>query len=388
MCSITGVYDFPLKVTIPVTDTLNKTIEDLHDPLEIKWGPKATPPTFLYTGQLANLGFTDYGINTSSSLRLKGSSFSHLSTQLCQSLHRSFLPTNDARDCSGELIMTFKANSPISEGYVFVCIPLLARATSKPSAFLTALNNDALPGQPLGISAYLPQRGLDYITYVTCCSQVKEQKTLPVDIRVFVFIKGLECSPDLLNSIAAKTTKPRSSGSKISFSPVFLPDGILPQTKESPFTIATEQQYKSKLLYSTLKISPSGRSGNQRTDDLSSYKCVPLDPERNIKNNQIVVDTTNGEILTDVMKERKETIQEPIFTPARIEKIFFIGLAVLITLFILVILTYLVMYITTDNPNEIMGELIGPLREYSVTFLIGAGSVVLGLVLGIYIKSL
>lgn len=387
MCSRTGVYGFPLKVSIPITDSLNKSIEDLNYPLEVQWAPKATPPTFINTGQVANLGFTDFGINTSSSLRLKGNSFSHMSTQICQSLHRGFLPSSDAQYCFGEIVLTFKSNSNFGEQYVFVCVPLLARTTAKPSLFLQSLEKQALPSRPLTFLDYLPQRGLDYITYVSCCDQVKEKKTVPTNIRVILFVKGIECPFDVLAKIASMISKPNKEPA---FPPVFLPDGIIAQKDMDPYIIATEQDYKSKLLYATYIPTPTKEVSGRRTDDIASYKCVPLDPERNIKDNQIVVDTTNGEILTDVVKERQEAVDtaEPLLTPARIEKIFFILLAVLLTLLLLTIVGIGVIYIITDDAEETVAELLGNIQSWPSTLIYVIVSIIIGLLMGIYIKSL
>lgn len=389
MCSETGMKDFPIEVSIPVSETLYKTVEDLNFPLEVQWAPKATAPSFLYSGQVANLGFTDFGLNTASSLRLKGNSFSHLSTQLCQSLHRGFLPFSDAKDCSGELIMSFRSTSTLGESYVFVCVPLLARSTANPSLFLTALDKQTLPNRPLQFTDYLPQRGLDYISYVTCCAQVKAKKTESVSIRVIVFVKGIEVAPNSLNSLASKTNKPPLQGSNIRFSPVFLPDGIVPLTGSAPYIISTEGDFKAKLLYARYLPSAIPSSKVERIDSTSSYKCVPLDPERNIKDNKIKIDTTSGELLTDVVKERKQTEapEDPLFTPAKIQFIAFVSLAFIATLFILAVLGTIIVMLITDDSDTTVQSIIGEVRKWPATMLLSFMSVIIGLIIGIYIKS-
>jgi hypothetical protein len=41
-----------------------------------------------------------------------------------------------------------------------------------------------------------------------------------------------------------------------------------------------------------------------REDGLDSYKCVPLDPDKNIQDGKIKVDLETGEVLSDVVAER------------------------------------------------------------------------------------
>ena len=52
---------------------------------------------------------------------------------------------------------------------------------------------------------------------------------------------------------------------------------------------------------------------NERTDQASEYKCVPLDPEKNINNNgQLQIDLTSGTVLSEILEERDAMRKESI----------------------------------------------------------------------------
>lgn len=144
-----------------------------------------------------------------------------------------------------------------------------------------------------------------------------------------------------------------------------------------------EAEYKSLLRYSQYypKAPPDSK---YREDNLNAYKCVPLEPSKNVKDGKIVVDTESGELLSQVLKD-KEEVGEPSkskITPAIVEKILAVCIAVVLIAFIFLILAYIIASMTTPNADSFFGVIkhhtgtIGPIVFFStlsgvVCFVLG-----------------
>jgi hypothetical protein len=93
----------------------------------------------------------------------------------------------------------------------------------------------------------------------------------------------------------------------------------------------------------------------QREDSLDSYKCVPLDPDKNIEDGKIRVNADTGELLTDVVKER-EIVRAADSTkggmePGRLEKYLGTALGVILAVILFGSIGYFVytLFISTGS---------------------------------------
>jgi hypothetical protein len=373
MCSTFGIRDIPIVNSVNVTPSLNASIFE-EIPLDIQWGPKATEPRFIYDGPYANLGYIEYldsGASTTT-LRLNGNSFGLISVQLCSPQHTTLLSREKQSDCSGEIILGFRATNTISESYLFVCVPLLTRPTQTISPYLEALRLGQLDGQPTSLLTVLPT-DKHYVSYSTCLQRRERTSTTTQQVRILVFTDGLFYPSANFQEIVNKIQSPRPSG-RIFLPAIQLPDGLVDKSQAMLFSITTETDYKSLLRYSLYDPKGVPDSSRFREDTLNSYKCVPLEPSQNVKDGKLIVDTENGELLSQVLKDKDEggKPKRSKISPAMIEKIVAIFLAILALIVVFLVVFYIIANFTTPNADTFFGvikqntDTIGPVVVFSM----------------------
>ncbi len=385
MCSTFGIKDFPIVNSVPVVPSLNASIYE-EVPLDIQWGPIATAPTFITDGAFANLGLIGpISAASSTTLRLQGNSFSLLSVQLCEPQHKSLLPMSKQMACSGELILSFKAQTDRAENYIFLCVPILAQATATPSAFLEALRLGRLDGKPTSLLTVLPPEDKHYISYSTCLRRTEGARTTTKQARVLVYTAGLRYPNANLTELARKRSGPSRTNPPV-LPAMQMPDSLVKRTESQLTTITTEENYKSLLRYSQYYPTTRPDSSRYRTDRLESYKCVPLEPSQNIKDGRIVVDTESGELLSQVVKDAESgEVRESKLTPALIEKIIAVIVALVLLAIVLLVLAYILASMTTPNADTFFGIVkqhlgtIAPVVFFSL--LLG----IVGFLLGVFL---
>lgn len=374
MCSTFGIRDFPILNSVNVTPSLNASIYE-EIPLDIQWAPKATEPTFIHSGAYANLGFLEYldsGASTTT-LRMNGNSFGLISVQICSPQHQSLLIREKQGDCSGEIVIGFKAQNTLSESYLFLCIPILQRFSSSLPSYLEALRLGRLDGKPTSLLTVFPE-DKHYISYSTCLQRRESSGTSTKQARVFVFTEGLPYPRANLQEILQKLRAPPPSG-RVFFPTIQMPDGLLDKSQAMLFSISTEVDYKSLLRYSQYYPQGLRDSSKYREDNLNSYKCVPLEPSQNIKDGKIIVDTESGELLSQVVQDKEGPVQakQSKISPAMIEKLIAIFLALILIAFVFLIIAYMITSLTTPNADTFWGVIkqntgtIAPIVFFSST---------------------
>lgn len=387
MCSTFGIRDFPIVNSVTVTPSLNASIyEEL--PLDIQWGPKATAPEFQYSGAYANLGFIEYKTDSSltTTLRLNGNSFTLISVQLCEPQHKSLLEQTKQRDCSGEIVLGFLSKSAISEKYVFLCVPILTRPTTTVSPYLEALRLGRLDGKPTSLLTVLPQ-DKHYISYSTCLERIEERGSSPNQARVIVFTEGLLYPASNYRDVVSRIVMPAVQ--RPTLPAIQLPDNLQDKTQALLFTISTETDYKSLLRYN--QYFPRGQPGSRyRTDNLNSYKCIPLEPSQTVKDGQIVVDTDTGELLSQVLKDNDTSDTKPQgrITPATVEKVIAICVALVLIAFVFLILAYIVTNVTTPNADSFFGIVVEHKSVIAPVLFFSILSGIIFFVLGLFLQTM
>jgi hypothetical protein len=388
MCSTFGIRDFPVLNSVPVTPTLNASIYE-EIPLDIQWGPKATEPRFIHDGAYANLGYLEYMSSdpSTTTLRLNGNSFNLISVQLCTPQHIGLLARDKQADCSGEIVMGFKATNAISESYLFLCVPILNRSTTTPSAYLEALRLGRLDGKPTSLLTVLPATDQHFISYSTCLQRREERGTSTKQVRVFVFTEGLAYPKTNFVEVCRKITT--STVNRIFLPAIQLPDGLQDKSQAILFSISVESDYKSLLRYSQYYPKGSPDSSKYRKDNLDAYKCVPLEPSQNIKDGKLIVDTETGELLSQVMKDKEEPGDpKSKITPAMVEKILAVCIAIVLLAFIFLILAYIITNMTTSNADPFFGIVKQNMGTIAPVLFFSIVSGVVCFVLGFFVYSI
>ena len=367
-CLETGLKGFPIKVDFPIPSSLNPSIvEDLI--MDISWGTKSVTPRF--SGSQLEEGDVNQ-TSSQTSLRIQGNQYFLKSIQICNPLHTSFLNPDVSASCRAEIVFIFGSNGK----YAILCVPIIAGNTDSPSKYLEALRYDALPGKPISLNTLLPEN-LHYIHYNTCLTQIKSQKTVPVNITVVVFNSGLVYHEAYITEIRRKIG---------SFPSITLPDTL---QLGSPRIIASEVDYKQFFRYG-LYI-PSLHSGDSRirTDSTSAYKCVPLLPDQNVKDGQIKVDTEKGELLSQVLKDNDdiEAASSSGPTPADVEKLIAIFFGISLGLFILIIIAYAISVWTGDsNTTQNWPWIYKLFKETTPTYFIAMLVGLIGFIVGLLVQ--
>lgn len=389
MCSPFGIRDFPILNSVAVTPSLNASIyEEL--PLDIQWGPKATEPTFIQSGQYANLGFIEYltDFTLTTTLRLNGNSFTLISVQLCEPQHKSLLVQAKQSNCAGEIVMVFKTKAALTEAYVILSVPIVTQATSKLSSYLEALRTGQLTGKPTSLETLLPE-DKHFISYSTCLERIESAGSSTKQARVFVFTEGLSYPAQNFQEIVNKIVNPPPEQKVLPA--IQLPDNLRDKTQALLFSITTETDYKSLLRYNQYYSKGQPDSSQYRTDRLESYKCVPLEPSQNVKDGKIIVDTESGELLSQVLEDPQEgqgVKPRPRITPAMVEKVIAICVALVLIAFVFLILAYVVTNMTTPNADSFFGIVVQQRSTIAPILFFSILSGIIFFVLGIFLHTM
>ena len=385
-CPANGVKDFPVQNNVTVTNTLNESITE-QPSVEIQWAKRGTVPTFQYN--YLNEGI--YGsADQSTSLRFQGNTYTLQFVKLAEPQHRGFLLSEDKSFAIGEVVMGFSSPTALTEKSIFLRIPILNKSSGSFSPYLEAIRMDHLSGRPIGLDDLLPF-SKDYTSYTTCLRQVAAGNTTAVQAAVFVFRKGLLYPTNRFGEVVKKIKVPGPNGSVVSSTTppplASLPDGLIAKTESSLFLISSETEYRNYLRSSQLLDSTSRIPGARRTDSTDSYKCVPLKPDENVKNNRIVIDTDKGVPLSQVLKEKQEEGGEGKITPGMVERMIAAVLGTAIGIFILSILAYIFSRVTTENNDVSFPWFMGKIKDMVPMVFVSMVVGVIGFLIGFFTST-
>lgn len=382
-CPNTGVRDFPIKTTVNITDALVNSIHESYM-INVQWGLRATAPTLGANGMLQE-GSSATNAPSTTSLRLQGNSYTLFSAQLVAPIHKDFVKATEKPLVKAELLLIFKStSSDIAEKYVFFCVPVLQSATTTPNVYLQSILQERLPGRPISLSTLVPEpKDQEFFAYSTCLSQVKGQQTVATQVRVLIFHKGIRHSN--VNGVLPKA-KPRA----ITAFPAFqLPEQLRASTMPSPFMLDNETTFGRFLRSGNLQADIYGRSGELREDTTSAYKCVPLNPDTQVVDGKIKVDTTRGELLSKVLQDRSSDLNEDMgkkgMSAEDLERMIAVALGIALGLLVLMILAYFVSRVTASPNSYSPGPVVTVpswIRNITPTMFISIFVGILGFVIG------
>lgn len=367
VCPDIGIRDFPIINDVPVSASLNESIADSFL-VDFQWGTRSTPPEF----RASNDGTLDEGKygqqSQTSTLRLQGNTYRLLEVRIVQPIHTTFLFPDFKNTNLGEILMVFEnSRAEIGTPYIFLCVPLIAipekyTGTISPvPPYLQAIRLGRLSGKPVSLGEFFTfPAHREFVTYATCLAQVKDKKTQAANTQVFVFINGIMDTESNLKTIMGKWKRAPATNKTVpstTFAELALPANLMKQanTMQPLFRISSEVNYKTYLRSSKL-VPPAATTGKeigpgQRVDSTSSYKCVPLSPDKNVKDGRLVVNTDEGTLLSQVLAEKKadDEIPEDGLTPGDVEQFIATVIGILIGIFVLSVLAYTITTFTSSN---------------------------------------
>ena len=392
-CPNTGVRDFPIKTTVNITDALVASIQESFV-INVQWGSRATPPAFqggLSKGMLQE-GSSNASSPSTTTLRLQGNTYTLYSVQICEPQHKEFSMPAEKPLVKAEALLIFKSEAQITEKYVIFAVPILETATASPNVYLNSLLQDRLPGNPISLSTLLPSpQEQVFFSYSTCLSQVTNNQTVATNARVLVFFKGIRHSSasQLLNKIIIAIGPNGRRIPATSFSESILPDGIRKSTMPMPFLLDNETVFGQYLRSGRLNQAEFGLSGGFREDTTSAYKCVPLNPDLQVQDGKIKVDTQKGELLSKVLSDRSADLnadlgKEPM-NAEQFERMLAIALGIAIGLLVLMILAYFISRVTASSSSYAPGpvtEMPSFIKNATPVLLVSALVGTLGFIIG------
>lgn len=391
MCSVTGVRDFPIDNRVTVTQDLYKKTPGTFL-IELQWAKRSVPPTIGSAGI-----FQEISSQQATTLRFQSNTYTLKQVQIVAPLHTSLLQDTIKPNVKAEIIMTFKAQSnTIGDPYIYFCIPIVAGASDSPSAYLEALRLNVLPGKPIGYNTLIPE-DRHFLNYTTCVNQTQDNQTKPIQVKVLVFVGCLTYPQEKITGLLRLIP---GFGQVSEFPQLsMLPENVQPRTQPTRFLVAAETDFLNFILYGLLpqdSASGSGKGGpGTRTDNTSAYKCVPLLPDQNVKDGKIIVDTENGELLSQVLDDRDGDMDQGTssegLTPADVERVIAIVFGSALGIFVLSVLVYTITLATTGNAGPawpwIRAQFSGLTPNIFVNIMIAVLSMLIGLYAGFYSQS-
>ena len=302
-CSPTSIKSFPVGVGMTITPEL---IDSVVQPLsfQFNWKPRTTTPQF------KNTQSGEVGEDQSTSLLYSGRTYNLTSIQFTSPTHRKWItPYTEQVKNEEDIIVTFSYSDLLTNEpqYIIFVIPVIRSLVQVGDpAYLVNFADTTLGEQETSIQQLFPARtGEPYIYYNTC-SQGFSVNTPAQNILVLVAIQGLYVSIERMLRI--KTIFQRSAVRQ-DYGPYVSPINL---SFSDTFNVASAEIFREYIKATKELLNPIAsnlQSGAgplpELTMETNSYKCVTLDPEKQIDaNGKIKIDPNEGVPLDSVQADR------------------------------------------------------------------------------------
>jgi hypothetical protein len=391
-CDInTNITSFPLVFTGTPTAELYNSI-DQPITIEFQWASRSVSPSFS-TGTVKNIidesSIYGSGLSNISTIRYNNTLYNLYSVQICSASHNSWLlPASNKDKNTEDLVITFY-NPSLTRSYVIIVLPIIKNGTrARDPAYLTALGSGQTPGT-FSLGSCMPDKKSLFIYYSTCLDGYTEHQSTQT-VSVFVAVGGISVSPDLMTSIKGKITGGTVPSITLPFTSYFATEtSIIETTDIGKYVLSTNDL----LNYEWIKNKYKDLTVQERDDPSSAYKCVALNPEKDVVDGKIKVDIESGKLLSKVLAERDAVMaasgivpQNPS-TALKFNKNMNLALGIFFAILILLGLIYLISsWWTNSSPTMgVVGGIVYPpdwvakIPMYGV-MVIGAG--LIGFIVG------
>lgn len=355
-CPSGAITSFPLQLAITATDTLYDTVSEPIT-MDFQWSSRSTPPTFFdtTTSTTDEVGAGNTNLTT---LRFMNNSYTISTVQLIKPSHTQWiLPSSAQTNNKEDIAITFTCSSSnTAYTYLTFIIPILRTASPMTPSYLKGLSDPNATG-PFSIQSCFPTNANAQFAFYSTCLQGYAGTANTENIYIFVSTRGIQVSSDLMDNVLAKSGKPSGFGP---YSPPFvsrLTNTITTVSSNADFTnyVMTTTEL---LNYATFKDTYKAIHETIRTDDISSYTCVPMDPDTAVVDGKLNVDLNTGELsLADVMEQRDALRAahglSSSMQPARLEAFIGTALGTMLSVILVCVLVYFAFaYVSGVDPNN------------------------------------
>jgi hypothetical protein len=287
--------------------------------------------------------------STTTSVRYDGKTYTLYSVQLTDPTHNNWIIPASAHGANSEdIILTF-SYSTIGSGpsqYLVFVVPIL-RTTSviNDPSYLSAIGTASITN-PISLQSLIPSDPSSLFAYYSTCSPAATAGQLPQSILNIIAVGGLQVSDTTMARIKGLFIK-TSASSATTYGGYIAPITI--NYSNTPTTIKSITQF-NQMVNSTqnILVPPTAGVGpvaEPVEDTIDAYKCVPFDPEHQLVNGKITINSNDGTLLSTIQADREAVMDQGIqaasaLTPAIYTKYVSYALAFFMTLIIFVILIY------------------------------------------------
>lgn len=295
-----SIVSFPLDTTVSVSES---RYDEISEPISMnfQWAARSVPPRFTVSqpGLIdEGTGGLGSGTTNTTTLNFNNMTYTLYSVQIVTSTHSKWIIPQASQGVNTEdIIITFRNLASSFAAYILIVLPILRGGTNQPYYIQgLASSNQPAPGT-YSLSNCLPPSNAMFAYYVTCLNGYTERKK-PDNAYVFIAVQGVPVASSLMASIS----------DRIGPTPI-LPFSARFTTNNDIISQIGNGDFNKYVLSTRVLLASTGanviKNPNERKDPTSSYKCVPLDPEKDVVDDTLSVDMTSGTLLSDVLAERK-----------------------------------------------------------------------------------
>jgi hypothetical protein len=355
-CPSGAITSFPLQLAITATDTLYDSVSEPIT-MDFQWSSRSTPPTF-YDTATSTTDEVGVGNTNLTTLRFMNNSYTIYAVQLIKPSHTSWiLPSTAQANNKEDIAITFScSNTNTPYNYLTFIIPILRTGSSMAPSYLKGLSDPNSTG-PFSIQSCFPTNANAQFAFYSTCLSGYAEKANTSNIYIFVSTSGIQVSSDLMDKIVASSGKPSGFGS---YSPPFV--SRLTNVKT---TVGSNEDFMNYVMttnellnYAKFKETYKAINETIRTDDISSYTCVAMDPDTAVVDGKLNIDLKTGELsLADVMEQRDALRAahglSKSLDPGRLEAFLGTALGIMLSVILVFVLLYFVFaYISGVDPNS------------------------------------
>jgi hypothetical protein len=375
-CPTGSIQSFPLKLGFRPTSTdYEHARENIH--LDVNWAPRTTTPVF----NTDEAGYTDEGtseLTTKTTVRYNGRTYRLLNVQVCESTHTEWILPAVGKDINKyDFIVTFQAVIDTTSKYLMLIMPLLSTGAIDPN-YLAGLVNTADANTVYSLKDCFPNSDANFAIYSTCLIPTQANASYKT-MDIFICYDGTQITADMQTALdtALPTGAPYSST---------VDSGVTKRLS----SLANQGDLGNMVITTTSLLNPKSEKRSvegfqtaRTEDDLSAYKCVPFDPDVQIKkdangNGEIILDTKTGVPLSKVEAER-QALREERTTKASstMIKIFEPVIGILLAVIVVIGICYVVLTTINSPAASFIPYLVAAIAICVASFIGGIYTVIL-----------